>query len=223
MQGILVGSDQAQEYLLPWWWQHYSLHNTYPVIFIDFGMSSSMRKWCEERGECRTVSKEIPLQAIPQESLELWKLMYGEGFSAYRKVWFQKPSALLQSPFALNLWIDLDCKIGGSLEPLFASLSPSTEIGLVEDIDGSYNAGVILFKQNSTIVNTWAHLILHHNATFAGDQEALYHALSIHPHLFTKLPFTYNWVRKRGPHPSALIYHYTGSIGKQMIMEELED
>ena len=51
MDGIVVGADLTQEWLLPWWWSHYSRFNSLPVAFIDFGMSDEMKKWCQERGE----------------------------------------------------------------------------------------------------------------------------------------------------------------------------
>jgi hypothetical protein len=48
--GIIVGSDQTQEWLLPWWWKNYARHNTYPVVFVDFGMSLEKKAWCREHG-----------------------------------------------------------------------------------------------------------------------------------------------------------------------------
>lgn len=52
MKGILVGCDQNQEWLLSWWWDQYSAHNSYPVVFVDFGMSKTGVAWCNERGTC---------------------------------------------------------------------------------------------------------------------------------------------------------------------------
>lgn len=70
MKGVLVGCDQTQEKLLHWWWKHYVQHNTYPVMFIDFGMSDAMRAWCEERGSCMTISQAISLYEVDQHVRE---------------------------------------------------------------------------------------------------------------------------------------------------------
>ncbi len=50
-EGILIGCDRNQEWLLPWWWDHYSAHNAYPVAFADFGMSKKALAWCREKGK----------------------------------------------------------------------------------------------------------------------------------------------------------------------------
>jgi hypothetical protein len=50
--GIIVGCDANQEWLLPWWWDHYCKHNSYPVAFVDFGMSEAALAWCQEKGQC---------------------------------------------------------------------------------------------------------------------------------------------------------------------------
>ncbi len=49
-KGILIGCDQNQEWMLEWWWAHYSRHNCYPVAFVDFGMSQEAKKWCQSKG-----------------------------------------------------------------------------------------------------------------------------------------------------------------------------
>ena len=44
--GVIVGSDYSQEWLLPWWWENYTKHNRYPVTFVDFGLSQEPIELC---------------------------------------------------------------------------------------------------------------------------------------------------------------------------------
>lgn len=49
--GVIVGTSQRQEWLLPWWWMHYRLYNNHPVTFINFGdLSPKAIDWCKQRG-----------------------------------------------------------------------------------------------------------------------------------------------------------------------------
>jgi len=41
--------DKGQQWLLPWWWEQYSAHNSYPVVFVDFGLSEKGIA-CAKRG-----------------------------------------------------------------------------------------------------------------------------------------------------------------------------
>src|SRR5580692_7422515 len=134
--GILVGADVSQEYLLPWWWDHYSRHNSFPVTWIDFGLSEQMKDWCREKGELISLkicselfmatqdevsikeNSDLPfeIQIRPkyinpfQEDSDLWKA---------RHIWFKKPFALLQSPYKRSIWLDCDCEIRGNIKELF--------------------------------------------------------------------------------------------------------
>lgn len=227
-KGIIVGCDQTQEVLLPWWWAHYSRHNSYPVIFANFGMSDSAVKWCQERGKCLMPSCNIALQEVTSSNKQWWELRYGKEFWPLRPIWFKKPSALLLSPFSLSLWIDLDCKINGKLERLFRNLA-GAEIALARELESkftppgevSYNAGVIVFRKNASILHEWVRLVSEENALFAGDQNALCHAIAKHKPKLKELSPIYNWGRLRGPNDHALIYHHTGSAGKLAIVEEM--
>src|SRR5579862_7309437 len=121
--GIIVGTDLTQEWLLPWWWKHYSAFNAYPVAFVDFGMSDPVKDWCRERGELISLFVADVFVAEREEiDPALVKQMEeacGKEFWPSRHAWFKKPLACLQSPFVKSLWIDLDCEIRGQLDPLF--------------------------------------------------------------------------------------------------------
>ena len=75
--------------------------------FVDLGMSHYGKTFCSERGEV------IPLQ------MDL-AFSDGESVRDKRHSWFKKPFALLLSPFAHSIWLDLDCEVLGSLAPLFS-------------------------------------------------------------------------------------------------------
>ena len=49
-KGVCVKVGPESEQMLPWWWKHYSKHNSHPVAFMDGGMSEAMREFCKERG-----------------------------------------------------------------------------------------------------------------------------------------------------------------------------
>src|SRR5689334_9119639 len=68
--GVIVGCDLYQEWLLLWWWSHYSSHNAIPVAFVDMGMSEEGALWCKERGEYIKL-QEIPYQEPPK--LKSWE------------------------------------------------------------------------------------------------------------------------------------------------------
>ena len=160
LDGILVATDVFQEWLLPWWWDHYSEHNTYPVAFVDLGMGEEMKEWCREHGEliCLRIANVFVTE---QEEIEVhcikeWERIYGKHFWPSRCAWFKKPLACLQSPFRHTLWLDLDCEVRGPLDSLFSFSNHPSGIGLCKESwkkvgDPLYNSGVISFKHSIPI------------------------------------------------------------------------
>ena len=229
-EGIIVGCDHKQEWLLPWWWRHYSAYNNYPVVFMDFGLSKEANLWCLERGECVTVpSFEIAKEeSISDQNKKIWETRFGTSIWFCRSVWFKKPLALLLSPFDIGIWIDLDCQVNGSLEPLFNSLLFGSELALARNDFSSYssteqinyNSGVIVFKQQAPILHKWAEEALNNNVEYPGDQQALCKAISIHKPDLVELPISYNWQIALGPNSTALIYHYSDGPGKIEILKQ---
>jgi len=45
--GVVVAANGTQEWLLKWWWDHYSKNSDFPVTFFDLGKSKSARNFCE--------------------------------------------------------------------------------------------------------------------------------------------------------------------------------
>ena len=65
--GILVATDKQIEWMLPWWWHHYSKHNRYPVVFVDLGMTETAKAWCRQRG--KLISLECPKNLVVPKDL----------------------------------------------------------------------------------------------------------------------------------------------------------
>ncbi len=235
MQGIIVGCDKNQEWLLPWWWEHYSACNTYPVIFIDFGMSEKGRAWCMSKGETHFLEAFDPslftTDHIPLKTKKEWEMLYGEKFWLARTSWFKKPFALLQSPFQRSLWLDLDCQVKGSLEPLFNTLVLGADIALakgrqyafLEQGELFYNTGVIAFKQNAPILQSWVKNTLQENAKFPSDEAILSHLIHREKPPFIAFPQHYNWHITDGTNPDAIITHFCGAPGKVAILKQLTE
>jgi hypothetical protein len=235
--GVIVGCDQNQEWLLSWWWQHYSAHNNYPVVFADFGMSSKALAWCKEKGHCISACPTVsPIREVPFQIQEKWESTFGKEIWLSRPAWFKKPLACLQAPFSINLWLDLDCKVNGTLEPLLNSLFLGGDIALVREPESyqavdqersllangiCYNSGVIVFVKEAPIIQQWADLAVQNNELFITDQHALSRAIFLHHPALVELPATYNWVKLLGPNEDALIHHYTGGPGKAELLKEM--
>ncbi len=235
-EGITVGCDHKQEWLLPWWWKHYSSHNTYPVAFADFGMSPKALAWCADKGICIEVPQATTNNNnIPAQKKESWERRFGNGIWFCRSSWFKKPLALQNSPFEVGIWLDLDCQVNGTLEPLFNSLAFGAEMGLVEEppfiqrknqeenslLPGevSYNSGVIVFRNDAKILKKWAEEAIHNSREHIGDQQALNRAIFNHSPSLVHLPTHYNWSRALGPNPDSLIYHFAGGDGKLELLK----
>ena len=220
-KGILVGADSALEWLLPWWWKNYSRCNTLPVAFVDFGLTDWAKKFCEERGIL------IPLDSFPAEvfastNLE-WAKSYGESYERSRQGWFKKPLALIQSPFEITLWTDLDCEILKNLHSLFSLAKEDSYLSLareVSDHDSSYplyNGGVILYRKGTPILQEFAKKALIDAKIFWSDDRLLSFLIDRHKLSIDPLPSHYNWRMIQGVPGGAAIIHWVGEWGKNYI------
>jgi hypothetical protein len=225
--GIVIGADLTQQWLLPWWWDHYRNFNSFPVAFVDFGMSGEMKKWCQERGELIN----LPVASVfvaekeeidPKLVVEMENAC-GDDFWPSRNAWFKKPLACLRSPFRRSLWIDLDCQIRGPLDELFLFCNHS--IAMAKEQYGadqdSYNTGVIAFKHGTQTIEDWAAESFEYNHLFRGDQD-VFNALIKKKQLpITTLPQIYNWSRRNEANPQAVILHWHGPQGKSEIIHQI--
>jgi hypothetical protein len=227
--GIVVGSDLTQEWLLPWWWKHYSALHSHPVAFVDFGMSEEMKKWCRDRGELIPLSVADIFVADKQEIdpvfAEEMEKACGKWIWPCRHAWFKKPLACLQSPFRKSIWIDLDCQICSPLDELFEigdySLSLARETCQPSSHLIVYNSGVIAFKHGNPVIEEWADQSFERNHEFRGDQDALSAIIHDQNVKIAEMPAIYNWSRCSPPNPHAVILHWHGPPGKATIIHQI--
>lgn len=228
-RGILLGCDHNQEWMLRWWWSHYSRYNPYPVAFVDFGMSSEAKRWCQSKGHWITLDAPrdfiFPKSLISHELADEWERMYGKELWEGRKKWFYKPFALEQTPFDETIWVDLDCEITGPLSPLFQKIHNHSRMALARDTyahadEERYNSGVIAYHKSSPLLPLWTELCFRQNDQFLGDQDALTFLIQNEQIEVAELPSKYNWVVREGINFEAIILHWAGKWGKDVIRRE---
>lgn len=231
--GVIVGADISQEWLLPWWWKNYRKHNSHPVAFVDFGMSFEKKDWCRERGEFISLRIFDDFVAekndIAPENVHLWETDIGTFFWGCRSAWFKKPLAFLQTPFRRSLWLDLDCEIRNSIQKLFEYADSKSGIGLVHDFDNilsdlsypMYNSGVVPYRRNLPLIIEWARNCLEKNADFSGDQEVLSHMIAMKKIAIAEMPRIYNWSRLQEETGEEIIVHWHGNHGKRVIQSQI--
>lgn len=238
--GIIAGCSRNQEWLLPWWWMNLRLHDMHSVTFVNFGdMSENALKWCQARGD--VVTLDLPhsfvrdKESVDPELASIWMTIHSEVWEM-RQAWFKKPFALLQSPYKRTLWLDLDCQVRGSLQPLFEQCDngptgiamKKEEAGFIEldfkrglllQGEQVYNSGVVAFKQGADIIKEWAQQAVSENHLFMGDQQLLARILFLKAIPIAVLPNTYNWRIDLGPNPDALILHWLGHYKNQLRLD----
>jgi len=234
VHGIICGCDAAQEWLLDWWWSRYSECNAFPVTFFDFGMSSEARKRCQKRGKLITLKNANQMAMFPYqgggEQIVEFKRAHGEKMWEYRKAWFCKPLAMLQSPYERSLWLDLDCEVMQSLSPLVSFPLGETDFAAVrgfrcEDLPPYhqkvfFNSGVVLFKRGAKIIEKWARMALQENENYLGDDHILSQLILRERLALTELPYEFNWHPGEGINFNALVVHWIGKEGKKYIKEK---
>ena len=224
----MVAADKHVEWLLPWWWERYLACNVLPVVFVDLGMSPEKKLWCEERGSV-ILFKEVFLEEPLSKGRYLkWKEVYGESYAVARQAWFKKPLACLLSPFDQSLWLDLDCEVLDSVEPLFSYLKGGKEVAVAlyrisrspgdSAKSGSVcNSGVIVFNKGSSLMRKWADRALLESQKYWGDDRLLSTILSASEESVAILPGIYNWRISEGIPLHAKIIHWCGEWGKRCI------
>jgi hypothetical protein len=229
-KGVIVGCDRHQEWLLEWWWSHYTQHNKYPVAFVDLGMSSQAQSWCKSKGHY--ISLEAPQNFVFPKSLispELvleWENTYGRELWHGREKWFYKPYALQQTPFDEAIWVDLDCEVTGSLTPIFQKIHTHSKMTLAKEHglneEETYNSGVIGYHRDSPLLALWTELCFHHNDRFLGDQDVLSFIINSENVEVAELPNKYNWVIRNGINCDAVVLHWAGKWGKEVIRRQCD-
>jgi len=226
--GIVVATDENQEWYLKWWWEHYSKHNTLPVTFFDIGMSKSARLWCEKRGT--VISFSLPQSYIAQKDdipLKIqkdWEENYYGPLWECRNQWFNKPFALLKSPYDRTLWMDLDCEVRLPLDQAFDFCETKDGFSTTLfhlDHATICSTGVVINKRYSPVTEKWAEHVITKNSQYLGDDSAFMGMLGENNYDIHSLPITYNWLNIFASNCPIYIYHHMGSHGKTHILRGL--
>ena len=226
MKGVIVGCDKQQEWLLMWWWKHYHKYNRHPVAFIDFCMTAEARKWCAQKGEVIRLERSkdfiTPESLIHQDLVTEWETHFGPITWSSRKQRFLKPFAMLQTPFDQTIWIDLDCEITGSISPLFQKIHSHSGLAIGYEKEGRseevrYDSGVVAFMRDSVLIGKWAAACLRYNDRFFSDQDVLGFLIHHDNIEIAEIAGKYNWRLNAGVNIEAIIIHWQGLWGKQVL------
>lgn len=228
-RGVIVGCDEAQEWLLPWWWERYSAENDFPVVFADFGMSQQARDWCARHGELIVVNVDTAIanSLNTRYKRKRWDALYGASLWVGRRNWFKKPFACLASPFHSSVWLDLDCEVLRPIDSLFDQCDSSCSLALSREYafqhlpklhpSLQYNSGVIVFNHGIEIIQKWAEDSLKRGDRFVTDDKLLSALIWECQWLVSDLPEIYNWKYIWGVNVYAIIYHWLFASGKEFI------
>lgn len=201
--GVIVGVDKNQSWMLPWWYKNFRKHNGYPILFVDFGMDAATVEWCKSKGYYTKMPK-IDVGG-----------------------WFKKPLACKLTLFKYTVWMDVDCQVQGNIAMVFRYAKAG--FAVAEDIRHKFtkakiplNTGVVAFKHKDKTLSKWADDIVPNEPFFRSDQEILENMLDKGDADFLLLPNRLHKPRMMKGVDNALILHWTGEAGKQVIKKQLE-
>ncbi len=228
-RGVLIAADNDAKWLLPWWWGHFSRYNDLPVAVVDLGLSEEKKAWCRDKAlliELKT-SPVAAKESLPASVVRRWENSYSRSPKVWeaRNAWFQKPRAFACTPFALTLWLDLDCEVMGCVDAIFTAFDRNCEMALAREQRNSasrwalYNSGVVLFKKGAPLIKEWEEACCKNSGKFMGDQDVLSYLIRKNPGRVQELPLDFNWQIYGGFNPAALIHHWVGTWGKEYIQK----
>ena len=238
-KGVLIGADQSQEWMLGWWYRHYTKHNQFPIAICDFGLSKEGRKKAEHVGHVLPFQKDSLLNKFRQtEDIPAdWTDIYPGDLKTIHPIWMLKPFALLFTPFQQTLWIDIDCEIRGPLDDLFSASNNPSGFACALDTKSCYqmmlskklllpgervyNSGVIAYRHKSQVVDLWSEEVLHHHFNYLGDQDALSRVIYRHRLPINRLHTKFNARPLQAEDPNMVIIHWVKIQGKMRILEKL--
>jgi len=225
-QGILTGCDSHHEWMLKWWWNSYQKRNSYPVTFIDFGMTAAAKTWCETKGQVLSLNKNTA--GPPPNCASSFALIK-------RQTWLSKPQALQRTPYEQTIWIDIDAEVKKPLAPLFNLCPEDTfalcpelffreeaekNAGLIPKEAKSFNTGVIVYPVNAPILSLWAAAAK--QTTALGDQDLLSRLIYEKKIDVSLLPPTFNRIHPAVGESHDVIYHYASQMGQSTLLEKLK-
>ncbi len=237
-EGVVVASSKSQEWMLPWWWENYIKHNSYPVTFVDLGLSEAGKDFCRGKGELVKIPS-FPFlgtsEEIKEGRAEFWESTFGGNlWSGKRSYWHQKSIALLQTPYQNTIWLDTDCEVLCSLDPLFEKIARdeailicpiyektqaySKEKGIIFEDEILFNSGVIGCKRGSSYIMQWAAHTIEDHGFHCGDDNLLSRLIYEKDWPVQILDPLYNWQElAQGRRSDVKISHWAGESGKFFI------
>lgn len=195
-KGVLLFTDKNTEWMLDWWFYNYHKFNTYPVQVVDIGMTQQGIDFCKARATY-TKMPEIGITG-----------------------WFLKPFALKMTTFKKTIFMDVDVEVRGSLYDLFEYNGFSVSYDKVNNfstVPNPVNTGVIIYDSPNELIDRWCEKTITDFRKFRSDQDVL----DSIDKKFTPLPHDIHWLRIMGQNDRALLYHFTGPIGKKIIRDKM--
>ena len=235
MRGIIVAANDAIEWQMAWWYPHLREMNQDPIVIFDLGLSKAGLARAKSIGT--VIQPELPTLAMDYPLKEEWLFSYHGDLDAVRRTWFLKPFVFAQTPFEETLWLDLDCKVQGSLEPIYEYSNQPSGLSLAHDSDEShkkrlefgmrypdeviYNSGVVSYRKDSILLKSWIEEVKERHDQYFSDQEALSRVIYRSDLEFEPLPKIYNGRLWHKPQSDLVIVHYATAQMKLRIMQEL--
>ena len=195
-KGVLVFADKNAEWMLDWWYENYRKWNDFPVLFVDIGLSPAGATFCKARG---SYVKLPPMQL---------------------KGWFLKPFALKMTTFKKTLYMDVDVEVRGSVYDLFEHKGfaiAKDKLNSFSTVPNPVNSGVIVYEHGNELIDRWCENTIRGWHKFRSDQDVLDHMEK----KYTEIPHEQHWLRIMGENKRAVLYHYTGPIGRKIIKEAI--
>ena len=164
--GILIGCDQTQEQLLPFWYQNFRAFNDFPVAILDLGMSQEGRKRAEKIA--RIISVEQNYHTKPLTKIKNKSQRYFNQF--VQKPCYIKTLNLHKTPFQNTIWLDTDTEVRGYLGHLFDMTNNAS--GFASNIfkncvqkaaqkkgiispNETYYSSMIAYTKDSPVIDAW--------------------------------------------------------------------
>ena len=235
--GVITGCDNNHEWMLKWWWENYSKHNSYPVTIFDFGMTLSAKIWCEQH------FRVIPFNFFsiePQKNLsfkgqKIWEKLYGPTVWKARANWFKKPFVFLKTPYNKTVWLDIDCQV---LKPIDFLFNINSSIGMAYEVERFtkkfkkyrlllpneeiFNTGVVSYLRGESLISEWAKRTISEYHLFLGDQDIISRIIYEKNVFVTLLPENYNRRPRDGVTSDTYILHFVCNGGKAYLLKTLQ-
>jgi len=207
---FVTGCDSKTEWQLQWFLKRYRKHNSTPIAFCDFGVTTDTRLWA--------LSMFDEVYDLPKQQ---------------SSGWFYKPRAIRYAPAKAKVWLDTDIEVLGDLSGIFSLLKPD-QLNMCEDKpwikrrgEMWHNSGTVGVIDTPQILLDWEQQCI--TKAKQGDQEVLHEMLRGNDILRLKyintLPQKYNWLRIQlldGENsPDKLCMHWTGQKGNFEIEKQI--